>query len=460
MSTEMLLAKEKLIKAIRTCLKNNHQPLEEKSIAVLLAEENLPTLGNTSNQLKQEEQDSSQYWKPPVYYSDDDDDFYRESIDETPPSDAITPDLPITDSLVMEDEHLDTIPETDSDEENESSVEDLNLTPSESEDLSDIESECDVPVCDDFTTFSNPLFDSYNDSTSSDDESFSDEDVPKENFKIYSNPLFDEEIISTKIDPHHFNAESDLIESLLNKNTVITSPKIDFLLEEFAGELALINPIPPGIAETNFDPKEDIRLIKKLLYDNSSPRPPEELNSVLIAPCQAFKKKKGTVLNGSSSLAKAQGMKSLLPLAGFATSESATPYLLDVEDVCYCSSLVKSSSSSFLSQLSELTRVKSVINHVENKWTDVKSAFLYGKIEEEVYVYQPPGFEYLEFLDRVYRVEKALYGLHQAPRAWYETLSTYLLDNEFLKVYVNYDPVVLDTNDLTMPNDSTPLWKP
>ncbi|GKD66043.1 putative RNA-directed DNA polymerase, eukaryota, reverse transcriptase zinc-binding domain protein [Tanacetum coccineum] len=62
---------------------------------------------------------------------------------------------------------------------------------------------------------------------------------------------------------------------------------------------------------------------------------------------------------------------------------------------------------------------------------DVKSDFLYGKIKEEVYVYQPPGFEDLDFPDRVYKVEKALYGLHQAPRAWYETLSTYLLDNGF-----------------------------
>ncbi|GJR55637.1 putative ribonuclease H-like domain-containing protein [Tanacetum coccineum] len=62
---------------------------------------------------------------------------------------------------------------------------------------------------------------------------------------------------------------------------------------------------------------------------------------------------------------------------------------------------------------------------------DVKSAFLYGKIEEEVYVCQPPGFEDPEFPDRVYKVEKALYGLHQAPRAWYETFSTYLLDNGF-----------------------------
>ncbi|GJT80197.1 retrovirus-related pol polyprotein from transposon TNT 1-94 [Tanacetum coccineum] len=62
---------------------------------------------------------------------------------------------------------------------------------------------------------------------------------------------------------------------------------------------------------------------------------------------------------------------------------------------------------------------------------DVKSAFLYGKIEEEVYVCQPPGFEDPDFPDKVYKVEKALYGLHQAPRAWYETLSTYLLDNGF-----------------------------
>nr|GEU80062.1 hypothetical protein [Tanacetum cinerariifolium] len=330
----MLLAKEKLIKAIRTCLKNNNQPPEEKSIAILLAEESiltvmqtleekpidtesmqelllqllkdLQTLGNTSNQLNPEDQDSSQYWKPPVYYSNDEDDFYRDSIDETPPSDAIAPDIPITDSLVMEDEHLETIPETDTDEEIEPSVKNINLTPSESKDLSDYVSECDLPFCDnspdfnnDYEIFSNYLFDSNDDYTSSDDESSSKKNVSVENFKIYSNPLleFDEEIFSSEFNPlynevledldsiplgnenDHFNAESDLIESMLNKDTVITSPKIDFLLEEFAGELALINLIPPGIAETNFYPKEDICLIKKLLYDNSSPRPSEELNS-------------------------------------------------------------------------------------------------------------------------------------------------------------------------------------
>ncbi|GJX24740.1 hypothetical protein Tco_0231036 [Tanacetum coccineum] len=193
---------------------------------------------------------------------------------------AITPVLLTEEpdnSLSMRDEHLSTISETESDELIKSSVENLVPIPSESEDFSDIESECDVPVCDNFTTFSNPLFDADDDFSSSDDESFSDEDVPKE---IYSNPLFDEEIISTKIDPHHFNAESDLIESLLNRDIlIVSSPKFDSLLEEFSGELAHIDLISPEIDEADFDPEEEIRLVEKLLYDNSSPRPPEEFNS-------------------------------------------------------------------------------------------------------------------------------------------------------------------------------------
>ncbi|GJW82891.1 uncharacterized mitochondrial protein-like protein [Tanacetum coccineum] len=64
---------------------------------------------------------------------------------------------------------------------------------------------------------------------------------------------------------------------------------------------------------------------------------------------------------------------------------------------------------------------------------DVKCTFLNGKIKEELYVCQPPGFKDPDFPDRVYKVEKVLYGLHQAPRAWYETLSTYLFDNEYQK---------------------------
>ncbi|GKC07329.1 putative ribonuclease H-like domain-containing protein [Tanacetum coccineum] len=56
---------------------------------------------------------------------------------------------------------------------------------------------------------------------------------------------------------------------------------------------------------------------------------------------------------------------------------------------------------------------------------------IYGTIEEEVYVCQPPGFEDPDYPDKVYKVVKALYGLHQAPRAWYETLANYLLGNGF-----------------------------
>nr|GEV47127.1 hypothetical protein [Tanacetum cinerariifolium] len=180
-------------------------------------------------------------------------------------------------SLNMGDEHLDTIPEIDSDEEIESSVKNLNLTPSESEDLFDYVREYDLPFCDNSPNFNNdyeifyyPLFDSKDDYTSSDDESSSEEDVLV---------LEDLDLIPLGNDNDHFNVESDLIESLLNKDTMITSPKIDFILEEFAGEPALINPIPPGIAESKFDSKVNIRLIKKLLYDNSSPRSSEELNS-------------------------------------------------------------------------------------------------------------------------------------------------------------------------------------
>ncbi|GKC83844.1 putative ribonuclease H-like domain-containing protein [Tanacetum coccineum] len=81
---------------------------------------------------------------------------------------------------------------------------------------------------------------------------------------------------------------------------------------------------------------------------------------------------------------------------------------------------------------------------------DVKSAFLYGIIKEEVYVCQPPGFEDPHFLDKVYKVEKALYGLHQALRAWYKTLSTYLLENGFRRgtidktLFIKKDKEILD----------------
>nr|GEX27628.1 hypothetical protein [Tanacetum cinerariifolium] len=146
----------------------------------------------------------------------------------------------------MKDEHLDIILETKSNELIKYNVGNLVQNPCESKD----ECECDVPDCDDsqminFLMFFDPLFD---DSTSSDDESS--------------------------------HEESYLLKSLLNRDALMaSSPKFDSLLEEFTGELTHTILIPPGINEANCDPKEDIHLVERLLYDNSSPRLPEEFMS-------------------------------------------------------------------------------------------------------------------------------------------------------------------------------------
>nr|GEV51142.1 retrotransposon protein, putative, unclassified [Tanacetum cinerariifolium] len=214
-------------------------------------------------QIEEEQAAKARYWKIPICYDDDDEDY------------TITITLKEPDnSLSTGDEHHDTILATESDEFIKSSVENLVPNPSESEG----EYECDVPACEDFTTFFNILFDANYDFSSSDDQLFYDKDIPKE---IFSNPLFDEEISSMKIDLHHFNAESDLIESLLNHDSLIISSfsKIDSLFDEFACELTLPKSIPPGINETDCDPEEETRLIKRLLYDISSTRPPKEFIS-------------------------------------------------------------------------------------------------------------------------------------------------------------------------------------
>nr|GFA11411.1 hypothetical protein [Tanacetum cinerariifolium] len=166
-------------------------------------------------------------WNRPAFCNNGDDDDEDCTI-------TITPDFPITDSLIIENEHLDTISETKSEEFIKSSVENLVPMPSESEDFFDVESECDMPDCDDsqttnFSTFSNPLFD---DSTSSDDELSHEEVIHEISFKTYSNPLFDldEEIISSEFNPIHnedldstpkndrFDTKSYLLESLLNRD--------------------------------------------------------------------------------------------------------------------------------------------------------------------------------------------------------------------------------------------------
>ncbi|GKD20619.1 hypothetical protein Tco_1222322, partial [Tanacetum coccineum] len=126
--------------------------------------------------IAEEQAAKDRYWKIPICYDDDEDDTF-----------TITPDSPKMDSLIMENEHLDTIPETKSDEFIKSSVEDLVQNPRESEN----ECECDLPLRDDspesnFTNVSNPLFDANDDGTSSNEE----------DFKISSNPLFDLDEVS------------------------------------------------------------------------------------------------------------------------------------------------------------------------------------------------------------------------------------------------------------------------
>nr|GEU48975.1 hypothetical protein [Tanacetum cinerariifolium] len=177
---------------------------------------------------------------PAICYNDDDDDEDC-TIAITPILSTVEP----KDSLRIGDEHLDTIPEKEPDEFIKSSVENFVLNPSESK---------GEHVCDVHAYFSK---------------------------KIYSNPLFDEEIISIKIDLHHFNAESDLIESMLNQDSSIisSSSKIDDLLDEFSGELILLISVPSRIDKAYYDPEEENRLDGRLLYDNSSPRPPEEFSS-------------------------------------------------------------------------------------------------------------------------------------------------------------------------------------
>nr|GEU29178.1 hypothetical protein [Tanacetum cinerariifolium] len=112
-----------------------------------------------------------------------------------------------------------------------------------------------------FTTFSKVLFDAECESDSNDDQSSSDEDVLE---KIVLKPLCEEEIIPMKSLRTH-------------DSSLLISSKIDSLLDEFVGELTLLKSIPSGIDETDCDFEEDIHLIEKLLYDNSSPCPPEEI---------------------------------------------------------------------------------------------------------------------------------------------------------------------------------------
>nr|GEW82370.1 putative ribonuclease H-like domain-containing protein [Tanacetum cinerariifolium] len=246
---------------------------------------------NLAVQQEQEEQ-AAQSFTPNWNFSmiNDDEEHsiqYKEYLENSSNANATV--LPTEEpeySLSMGYEHLSTISETKSDEVIKSSAKNLVPILSEYEVTSDDESEYDVPVKDEsspvFTTFSNSLFDCNDDFTSSDDESISsDEDVPMENFKVCSNPLFDdEEINSDEIDPRYFNAESDLIESLSNHDTLFDSSlKFDYL-EEFSYEL-----IPSSIINEERikrEHEEYISLMEKLLAINSFPRPMENFHANTI----------------------------------------------------------------------------------------------------------------------------------------------------------------------------------
>ncbi|GJT22738.1 hypothetical protein Tco_0892675 [Tanacetum coccineum] len=162
-----------------------------------------------------------------------------------------------------------TIPEKESDEVIKSSVEDLVPIPSESEDTSDNDSECDLPFCDNPVTFSNPLFDTNNDFTSSDDESLLEEDVLKENFKIYSKPLFefDDEYIFSDVNPLF----DEMLKDIENKDPY------DSDLDEPA---LLVTPLFDFNEDECFDPGGDVDEIELLLHRNSS-TPKISVSSIL-----------------------------------------------------------------------------------------------------------------------------------------------------------------------------------
>ncbi|GKD70913.1 hypothetical protein Tco_1325003 [Tanacetum coccineum] len=169
-------------------------------------------------------------------------------------------------STIPLNEHLSTIPEKESDEFIKSSVKDLVLILSESKDISDNDSECDLPFCDNLVTFSNPLFDSNDDFTSSDDNNV--------------NPLFDEvleDIESKDSYVSNFDEPALLVTPLSDANEdECFDPGGKF--DEIEACLTS-DSIPPGIDGANFDPEGDILLLEKLLNDDISfPLPPKELH--------------------------------------------------------------------------------------------------------------------------------------------------------------------------------------
>nr|GEY82370.1 hypothetical protein [Tanacetum cinerariifolium] len=214
-----------------------------------------------------------------------------DSLDENiisglPPFSAITPDEPVLsieepdNSLSMGDEHLDTIPATESNKSIKSSVENLIPIPSESEGIPD--HMCDVPSIDNSPPLdvSKDQIEDFSESneefSSTDDDSFSFDNIDY----VEASPP-DSELVSSVVMEIFISKEEIIpMKSLRTHDSSLPiSSKINSLLDEFAGELTLLKSISSRIDETDCDFEGDIRLIEKLLYDNASSRPPEEFVS-------------------------------------------------------------------------------------------------------------------------------------------------------------------------------------
>ncbi|GJT73918.1 reverse transcriptase domain-containing protein [Tanacetum coccineum] len=199
----------KMEEKLEEIIRDRRKRIEDMSIEEMMHEQQLGSKVRKKEQAYEEEKYSAACRYMFSVTCDDEDDSIPlgDIIARNSTSKSITPDLPIQEpnnSINMGDEHLDTIPATESDEVIKSSVENLVLIPSEFEGISD--DTCDVPNCDN----------------------------------------------------NCVNVESDFLESLINRDTsIVYSSKIDHILEDFARELAHIAPIPPGIVEADFDSNDD-----------------------------------------------------------------------------------------------------------------------------------------------------------------------------------------------------------
>ncbi|GKC94956.1 hypothetical protein Tco_1160398 [Tanacetum coccineum] len=255
----LLLAWEKFFEIKHAFKEKQHQPEDIQELLhkllkdLQMIREELADYINTPN------------WNCPAFYEDDDDEYtiqYREYLENS--SNAITPDLPTEEpdnSLSMGDEHLSTIPETESDKVIKSSVEDLVPIPSESEGISD--DTCDVPFCDnspplDVLNYHFEIFSNFNDDyTSSDDDSFEDTD------------FFEASPPASKLVSLEEVKDDILREKLLNINLFIA--KIESLKDNLIPDYVLKSPSPfPILVEDSdsFFKKSDISLSYS---DNSLP---------------------------------------------------------------------------------------------------------------------------------------------------------------------------------------------